>query len=79
MIPVWELSDNSIFSDSEWINGQVEVNNRKVQFEAVKGGVAEGWVAIDKIVVVENRNECETVPLEAQLTTVLPETTTPSG
>ena len=57
--------------------GQVEVYNRKVKFEAQKTGEHDkGWVAIDNINVEATEGNCETIPQEAQISTVLPETTT---
>ena len=81
-ITVFDLSDTSIFADSEWLVGQVEVYNRKVFFEAVMrdGEQGHGWVAVDNIMVESSSSgTCDTLPAGAQVTTVPPETTTPQG
>ena len=68
-VTVWQLTDFSIFADSDWMGGQAEVYNRHVRIEAVKKlGGTQGWVAIDRIFVVNNNegDKCETVPFEAQ-------------
>ena len=54
--------------------------NRKVIFEATKQGEEEhGYVALDNIMVVETGQDgCLTVPEEAKVSTVPPETTTPT-
>ena len=59
---------------------QVEVYNRKVIFEATKQGEEEhGYVALDNVMVVEaGEDGCLTVPEEAKVSTVPPETTTPT-
>ena len=56
--------------------GQVEVYNRKVRFEGIKEGAQNiGWIAIDNILAAGGEEGCETIPQEAQITTVPPETT----
>ena len=48
---------------------------------AIKDGQAEyGWLGIDGIEVLESGDgTCETLPKEAQITTIPPETTTPAN
>lgn len=78
-ITVFDLTDTSIFADSDWLVGQVEVYNRKVMFTAEMGGEGvHGWVGIDNIMVSEGES-CDTIPSEAQVSTVPPETTTAQG
>lgn len=75
-ITVWDLTDTSVFADEEWLVGQVEVYNRNVKFEAVKNGEQNhGWVALDGI-MVSKEDTCVTIPKEAQMSTVPPDTTT---
>ena len=77
-ITVWELSDMSLFADSEWLVGQVEVYSKQIQFEAFKTDAVGGWVAIDNIINVNERN-CIILPHEAEVSTIPSQSTTQQG
>ena len=77
-ITVWELSDMSLFADSEWLVGQVEVYSKQIQFEAFKTDDQGGWVAIDNIINV-NEHNCIILPHEAEVSTIPSQSTTQQG
>ena len=58
----------------------MEVYNRKIRFEATDlDASCHGWIAIDNIKIQQNaEGACETIPIEAQITTIPPATTEPA-
>jgi hypothetical protein len=71
---VWILKDTSIFADDEWLIGQVEVNMKKVIFEAIKGDGGNGWATVDDI-HEEKGTHCSVIPPQAAPPTSPPDTT----
>ena len=79
-IPVFDLSDHSVFADDSWNYGQVEVYTRSVTFMVdVDASDGKGWSALDEFIDIENPG-CATFPADAAVSTVAPDTpTTPQG
>ena len=113
---VWEITDSSIFADTHWYHGRVEVFDYNIVFEVIEKYKnastdlkffsrilifkiltlfllsyyhqvvhetrPEGFVALDNINVLLSKLDCTTLPIEAQISTKGPDTTTtvePSG
>jgi hypothetical protein len=73
---VFSLTDRSFYADDEWYLGQVEVYKRHVVFEtSVVHEKNKGYVALDEFFEFEV-DDCLTLPEQARVSTVPPETTT---
>ena len=73
---MFDLSDRSIFADNEWVDGQVEVYTHSILIEVkVTNNDKLGWVAFDEFLSIDGPS-CETIPNQAAVTSIPPDTTT---
>ena len=72
----WELNDTLPESDALWQDAQVLVIG-PITIQAIKGNTDNGFVAVDSVILLEDYNNCATIPADAKPTTPPTTTTAP--